>query len=179
MDNPFRLTGSREVYRSRLMRIREDYVVLPKGSSAMFNVAEIRPGSTVLAHDDTRHVHLIREYKWGVNRESVEAISGGMEEGESPLDCARRELVEEGGLEAREWIEMGHLDPFTSHVYSPNYMFLARGLSPAPKALEEGEVIHPFHTPLENALEMVMRSEITHAATAVLILKTARLLGLG
>jgi ADP-ribose pyrophosphatase len=175
MDNPFRLTGSREVYRSRLMRIREDYVVLPKGSPAMFNVAEIRPGSTVLALDDQRHVHLIREYKWGVNRESVEAISGGLEEGESPLQCARRELQEEGGLEAGEWIEMGRLDPFTSHVYSPNYMFLARGLSPAQQALEEGEAIQPFQTTLENAVEMVMRSEITHAASVVLILKTARL----
>jgi ADP-ribose pyrophosphatase len=178
MTNPFRITNSLEVYRGRVMRIREDHVVLPKGSPAIFNVAEIRPGSTVLALDERQHVHLVREYKWAVGRESVEAISGGLEEGEAPIDCARRELLEEGGLEAGDWTDMGKVDPFTSHVLSPNYMFLARNLSTVPQALEEGEVIHPFHTPLENALEMVMRGEITHAASVVLILKTARLAGL-
>jgi ADP-ribose pyrophosphatase len=175
MKNPFQLTESREVYRGRVMRIREDHVVLPKGTPAIFNVAEIRSGATVLAMDDDRHVHLIREYKWAVDRLSIEAISGGMEEGEAPIDCARRELREEGGLAASEWIDMGAIDPFTSHVLSPNYMFVARGLTAVPQELEEGEVLHPFRIPLDEAVEMVMRGEIRHGASVVVILKAARL----
>lgn len=178
MTRPFQLIESREVYRSRIIRLREDHILLPKGTPAVFNVAEIRPGATVLAMDDQRHVHLIREYKWAVDRVSVEAISGGIEEGESPLDCARRELREEGGLEASQWLDMGTVDPFTSHVLSPNHMFLARGLTPVPQELEEGEVLHPFRTALDEAVEMVMRGEIRHAASVVVILKVARMSGL-
>jgi ADP-ribose pyrophosphatase len=179
MENPFHLTESREVYRGRLMRIREDHVVLPRGTHAVFNVAEIKSGSTVLALDDELRVNLIREYKWAVNRLSLEAISGGMDEGETPLDCARRELREEGGLEAVQWTELGMVDPFTSHVVSPNYMFLARGLSKVATQHEEGEVIHNLQMPLERAVEMAISGEITHAASVVAILKTARLVAAG
>ena len=175
MTNPFRLSGTREIYRSRILRLREDHLLLPKGTPAVFNVVEVRPGATVLAMDDQRRVHLIREYKWAVDRVSIEGISGGMEEGEAPLDCARRELREEGGFEASDWLDMGSVDPFTSHVVSLNYMFLARGLTPVPTEHEEGEVIHPFRVPLDEAVAMVMRGEITHAASVVLILKAAML----
>jgi ADP-ribose pyrophosphatase len=177
MPRPIQLSESREVYRGRIMRIREDHVVLPRGSHAVFNVAEIREGATVLALDGEMHAHLIREYKWAVDRVSVEAISGGIEEGESPLDCARRELREEGGLEAAEWIDLGKVDPFTSHVRSPNYVFLARGLTPVGTEHEEGEVIEALRTPLAEAVEMVVRGEITHAASVVAILRAARLTG--
>ena len=173
MQNPFRLLDSREVYRSAILRIREDRLL--QGTPAVFNVAEIKQGATVLALDGERRAHLIREFKWAIQRVSVEAISGGMEAGESPLDCARRELREEGGLEAAEWLPMGAIDPFTSHVLSPNHMFLARGLREVPREPEEGEVIQPFVVPLAEAVEMAMGGEITHAATVVLILKAARL----
>jgi len=175
MNNPFRVIASREIYRSRILSLREEDVILPKGSPAVFNVVEVRPGATVLAMDDDRRVLLIREYKFGVDRVSTEAISGGMEDGESPLDCARRELREEGGFEAAEWIDMGAVDPFTSHVVSPNHMFLARRLTAVPQELEEGEVIHPFRVPLDEAVEMAMRGEIRHAASVVLVLKAARI----
>lgn len=177
MSNPFQLTETRVVYQSPLMRIREDHLVLPKGTHAVFNVAEIRHGSTVLALDEEGSVHLIREYKWAVERLSIEAISGGIEVGETPLDCARRELREEGGFEAAEWTELGKVDPFTSHVRSPNHVFLARGLTRVGTAHEEGEVIEAYRVPLGEAVAMVERGEITHAASVVAILRTARLVG--
>jgi ADP-ribose pyrophosphatase len=177
MPRPFRITESRIVYQSRLMRVREDHLELPRGTRAVFNVAEVRPGSTVLALDADGDARLIREYKWGVDRVSIEAISGGIEEGESPLDCARRELREEGGLEADEWTPLGAIDPFTSHVVSPNYIFLARGLTPVPSLHEEGEVIEPYCTPLAHAVELALAGEITHAASVVAILRAARLFG--
>jgi ADP-ribose pyrophosphatase len=178
MDKPFQLAESREIYRGRVMRLREDHVVLPRGSQAVFNVVEIRPGSTVLAMDEGRNVKLIREYKWAVDRPSVEAISGGIEDGESPLDCAKRELLEEGGWEASDWTDLGYVDPFTSHVHSPNYIYLAQGLRQHATAHEEGEVIQPLSLPLETAVQMALRGEITHAASVIAILKVGRMFGM-
>jgi ADP-ribose pyrophosphatase len=171
---PFTLLSSREVYSNPWIRLREDRVIRPGGSTGLFGVIEMRSGSTVLALDEQQHACLVREFKYAVARESLELISGGLDNGESPLEAARRELREEAGLEAAEWIDLGVVDPFTTVVRSPNHMFLAVGVSPAARQPDEGEVLELVRVPLAELVEMVMRSEITHAATCVAVLKAAR-----
>lgn len=61
-------------------------------------------GSSILALTDDSQVYLAREYKYGLQNYSIETVSGGLEVGETPLETAQRELREEFGMEAREWI---------------------------------------------------------------------------
>ena len=71
---------------------------------------------------------MTKEFRYAVGQMSLEVVSGGVEEGEEPLAAARRELKEELGIEADEWVELGRVDPFTSMVLSPARLFLARKL---------------------------------------------------
>lgn len=174
MENAYQLQSRRDIYRSRWLYLREDQVIRPDGGAATFGVIEMSAGSSVLAVNGRREVYLVKEYKYGVDRLSTEVVSGAIEDGESPLEAAQRELREEAGLSAREWIDLGVIDPFTTVVRSPNHLFLALNVQPSESSPDDGEVLERVLLPFAEALEMVMRSEITHGASCVAILKAAR-----
>jgi 8-oxo-dGTP pyrophosphatase MutT (NUDIX family) len=169
--NPFKLLTSTKIYKNPWISVREDKVIRPGGKEGIFGVVEIAPGSSVLPMDDDGNVFLVKEYKYGIQRATVEVISGGMDKDETPLMAAVRELREEVGVEAKEWIELGSIDPFTTIVSSPNYLFLAKGLDHSEPKPDEGETLEHIKIPFKQALSMVRNGKITHAASCVLILR--------
>ncbi len=173
---PFVVTATRDAYRNAWISVREDKVVRPDGRSGLFGVVEVQPGATVLALDRDRTVVLAREYKYGVDRVTLEAVSGGIDPEETPLAAAQRELAEELGLKAETWTWLGELDPLTSVIVAPNHVFLAEGLSACARQHDAGEVIEPVRLPFEEAFRQALQGGISHAATVVAILKTALLL---
>lgn len=86
----------------------------------------MKDGCTILAIDEEGGIFITKEFHYGVSEETVELISGGIDEDESPLECAKRELEEEIGYQANEWISLGYINPFTTVVRSKNYLFIAK-----------------------------------------------------
>ena len=177
MSNPYRVTSTRSIYSNSWISVREDQVVKPDGSNGLFGIVEMKSGSTVLALDAELNALLVREYKYAIDRTSLELVSGGIDGAETPLDAAKRELLEETGATSDFWTSLGKLDPFSSVINSPNYMFLARGVVfPKVHVARPDEPIQLFITPFSTALQMVMDAEITHGASCVTILKAAQIL---
>ncbi|MBM3302953.1 MAG: NUDIX hydrolase [Deltaproteobacteria bacterium] len=174
--SPYSVLSSRSIYANPWISVREDRVIRPDGKEAVFGLIEMRAGSTVLAMDGQCQVYLVREYKLAVERHSMELISGGLAEGETALDAAKRELREEVGLQAKEWIDLGVVDPFTTVVRSPNHIFLALGICEGNRSPEPGEILDIVKVPFRQAVDMVMNSVITHAASCVAILKAEQYL---
>jgi ADP-ribose pyrophosphatase len=133
---------------------------------------------SVLPVTERETVWLVREYKYAIERPSLEVISGGTDGDEAPLECAKRELQEEVGLIAAHWDDLGRLDPFTTVVRSPNHMFVARGLTVVDATPDPGEHLELVELTFSEAIELVMRGEITHGASCTTILKAARICGL-
>ncbi|MDP9362846.1 MAG: NUDIX hydrolase [Chloroflexota bacterium] len=169
--------GSREIYRNPWLAVREDRVVKPDGEEGVFAVAEMKPGVSVLPVDDDGTAHLIRIYRYTLDRATIEVIAGGIDGTEAPLAAARRELREEAGIEAEEWTDLGTIDQLTEVVVAPNHLFLARRLAFAPAEPEGSERIERLPVPLAEAVAWVRDGTITSAVSAVLILKAARHLG--
>ena len=161
-----------QIYKNGWLEVCKDRVIKPDEQSGSFVTVKMRPGVSVLAMDEGRHVYLTREFRYAVERESIEAVSGGVEADELPLSAARRELREELGIEADEWTNLGLVDPFTSLVHSPASLFLARNLSFVNSHCDDTEIIQLVKVKLSEAVQMVMKSEITHGPSCVLILKT-------
>lgn len=179
MRNPFVKVSGKLVYQNPWINVTEDVVIRPDGENTIFGIVRMKAGSTILALDGDYNALLVREYKYAVGRPSLELVSGGINSSETPLDAAKRELLEETGAYTNDWVDLGRLDPFTTLVNSPNYMFLAKSVTfpdiyhPAPDEPLE-RVILPF----SKVIQMVMSSDITHGASCATILKAARMLSL-
>ncbi len=175
MRNHITRVDSKEIHRGNLVRLCQDSVILPDGTAALYEHVEIKHGASTLAIEPNGDVWLVREWKYAIDRPSLEVVSGGVETGEEPLDTARRELREEAGLAAARWTSLGFVDPFTTMLRCPNHMFIAEELSPVPHQLDAGEALETVRMPLAEAVARVVSGEITHATSCVLILRAAAL----
>jgi ADP-ribose pyrophosphatase len=171
-NGPWKIKSTQAVYKSELIELYEDEVIKPNGEHGTYSIARIKEGVSVLPIDDEGFVYLATDFRYAVGRECVEAVAGAIDEGEARDEAARRELKEELGIEADEFIALGHVDPMTSLVDSPSYLFLARGrLKFSEKQLEAGENVRTLKVKLSEAVRMVMQSDITHGSSCVLILR--------
>jgi len=171
---PWFIRSSEDVYTDPWLSVRCDQVTRPDGQPGTHSVVTIKPGISVLAIDDQQYVYLTHEFHYAVGRVTLETVSGGIDAGESSEQAARRELQEELGLLADELTHLGTVDPFTSSLYSPTGLYLARGIAETSANPEGTEMIETVKMPLAEAVEKVMTSEITHAPSCVLILKVER-----
>jgi len=134
------VVSSRTVYSGAVVSLRVDEVSTATGSVAREVVQH--PGAVVMvALDDLDRVILVRQYRHAVGRELLEFPAGGLEPGEDPLEAARRELREEAGLVAEEWVPLGSFFSSPGFLHEELHAFLARKLTSTSRDLDDGEDI--------------------------------------
>lgn len=171
---PYTIKSSRRLHKDEWIELRVDEVVRPNGEAGQYATARMVPGVAVLALDAEGFVYLVKQFRYGVGKDSIEAVAGAVEKGEGPEESARRELREELGIEAAEFVPLGLVDAVTAQADSPSHIFLARGLRFAEKDPDDTERLEPLKVTFDEAVRMVMDGEITQATAAVLILKADR-----
>lgn len=174
---PWTILASHSRYANEFLAVQEDQVIGPDGAPTHYGVVVMRPGIAILPVDADGVVYLTRQFRYALGRESLEAIGGGLDEGEEdPLPAARREAREELGVTADEWHYLGQTDTDTSVLRGTVHLYVARELSFTEPDREGSETIRPVRMPLTEAVERVMDGAITHAPSCVVLLKAARLM---
>lgn len=168
---PWRIKKKEIIYKNPWVEVEEDKVIRPDGMPGIFSVVKLSEGVSILPIDDKGYVYLVEEFKYALGTHSIEAVSGAIDDGETSLEAAKRELLEELGIFAKEFVYMGFVDPFTSNAKSRAYLFLAKVLEFGDHTREGTETIKPLKMKLEDAINLVVESKITHAQSCVLILK--------
>ena len=168
---PWTIRRTREAYRGGLITVIEDEVTKPDGSRGTYATVRLKDGVGVLAVDDEGYAYFAKEFRYAVGRESVEIVGGAIEGGESVEEAARRELREELGIEAEEFVELGSIQPVTSLVNSSSTLFLARRLRFEDKDEDAGEVIKMVKMTLDDAVAQALSGELFHSTTCLLILR--------
>jgi ADP-ribose pyrophosphatase len=173
---PWSINNSTVKYRHELIEVREDQVTRPDGRPGIYATVRVKPGVSVLAFAEEGFVYLAREFRYAVGRASLEVVGGAIDESEQPAAAARRELREELGIEAEEFVPLGQIDPMTSLIDSPAHLFLARKLDFKEKENEGSERIEVVKLTLVDAVAQVYANKITHGASCTLILRAEKFL---
>lgn len=168
---PWTIVQSNEVYRDAWMTVRMDNVLRPDGEPGTYSTVRIKPGVCIIPVACDGTCYLTKEFHYAVGRDTIEGISGGIEDGETAEVAAARELEEEVGIVAGRLLPLGVVDPLTAAMLSPTQMFLATDLRFTQTKMESTECIERVEMPFEEVLRMVIENEITHAPSCVAILK--------
>lgn len=174
----FTTKNSTPKYNNPWMNVREDIVVDQAGQEKTYGVVTMLKGATILAMDTNKNIYLAKLYRYGLKADSIECPGGAIDEGESPLEAAKRELQEELGITAETWLDMGHVNPLTSIVTHTEYLFFAKDLT-VPKKIpySDDEAIELVHVSFEEAVRMVNASEITHGPSVALVYRVNEWMG--
>ena len=106
----------------------------------------------------------------------TEIPAGKLEYGEDPLSCGKRELKEEIGAAAEEWVDLGKIYPTPAYDTEVIHIYLAKGLSFGEQHLDPGEFLNVERVPLLTLYEQVMAGEILDAKTQIAVLKVKAML---
>lgn len=154
---------SQTVFKGRLLHVKSDQVRLPNGHETVREYI-LHPGAAmIIAMLDENTIVLERQYRYPLNRHFIELPAGKIDEGEEPLDTARRELREECGYTAAEWHHLTTLHPAIGYADERIELYLARGLSQVGHQRDEDEFIEVLHVSLTEALHWVRDGHITEA----------------
>jgi len=170
-NGPWTIKGSDLKYRNPWIELREDQVVRPDGTEGVYGVVTQKPGISVLALDDDGFVYVVEEFRYALERNSLETVSGAIDEGEDSLDAAKRELKEETGITAHDWHSFGWLDPLSSTVRCPQHLYLARKLMFGIRKPDDNELIEVRKLKFTDVVQLVLDNKITYGPSCVLILK--------
>jgi len=130
---PIKTISSREVYRNRWTRVREDVIERANGERGVYGVVDKDPASIVIPLETTAEgefLTLVEQYRFTVGARFMELPQGGWERADAaPEEMARGELREETGLTAERMTLLATLRIGYGVLNQKQYVFLAEGLT--------------------------------------------------
>ena len=162
--NPWQIISEKEVYDNKWINVTEYDVINPSGGKGIYGKVHFKNIAIgIIVLDDELNTYLVGQYRFATNEYSWEIPEGGGALNADPLESAKRELLEETGLVAKEWepILKLHLSNSVSDEYS--IIYLARQLEQHTAMPEETEQLIIKKIPFEEAWKMVEDGLITDA----------------
>jgi ADP-ribose pyrophosphatase len=163
-----KIISSREAYTCRLFSVTEDEAVDPKTDFEIKRSVVRHNGSAVMmAVDDKQRILLVRQYRLPAGKYLWELPAGKVDAGETPLQAARRELIEETGYRARKWEKLSRFYPSPGFVAERMTIYLATELTAgAATPMDDGRIEARWYTRRELA-DMIRRGKIEDAKTII------------
>ncbi|MFC1876464.1 NUDIX hydrolase [Thermodesulfobacteriota bacterium] len=168
--------SSEEIYQGRQFSFYKERITLPHNVDA--EMAFVRhPGSAVIVpwfEDQT--IGVIKQFRHAVNDYIYEIPAGTIDSGESPEQCARRELEEETGYAASQFIPLGKTYLLPAYSDEISHIYLARNMTRTVQTLDEDEIIEVYRYNIQDILEMIDAGIIIDALSILAILRAIRYL---
>uniref|UniRef100_Q02AR8 GDP-mannose pyrophosphatase n=1 Tax=Solibacter usitatus (strain Ellin6076) TaxID=234267 RepID=Q02AR8_SOLUE len=163
-----KITSSKQVYDCGLFRVTEDRAVDPKTKFEIKRSVVRHIGSAVMmAIDDKNRVLLVRQYRLPADKYLWELPAGRLDDGEKPLDAAKRELKEETGYAARKWTKLASYYASPGFVQERMTIFLAEDLTAGEATPMDDERIETRWFKRKELAEMIDEGKIEDGKTLI------------
>lgn len=167
--------SKKHIYKGNIIDVELLTVELPNGRQATRDIIRHPGASVVVPLNEKGEVYMVRQFRKPIDKVTLEIPAGKLDPGEEPYECAKRELKEETGLEAREikhLVSMYSTPGFSDEVL---HLFFATGLSEGESCSDEDEFISAEKYPVGELVDMILNGQITDAKSIVGILLADRI----
>jgi len=158
-------SNRRQVLKLGVVDLGVEHASLPNGVEIDLAVIRHPGAAAIVALDDAGNLAMLHQYRHAMGGYLWEIPAGCRNAGESPLECARRELAEEAGLSAQRWDHLGAIVTIPSFCDERIDLYLARELGAATGTPDADEVIQVKKISFDDAMKMVHSGEIIDAKT--------------
>ena len=161
-------------YENAWVTLWHDEVTRPDGQPGIYGVVHFANlAAGVLVLDEADRVLLVGQHRYALDAWSWEIPEGGVPAGEAAIDGARRELLEETGVEAADWRELARVHLSNSVSDELAVLFLATGLSHGIATPDGTEALEVRWLPFDEVLAMTLDGRISDAMTVIAIERLA------
>lgn len=167
-------------YENPWIRVHHQEVLNPNGNPGIYGLVHFKNLALgIIALDNDLNTWIVGQYRYPLKLYSWEIPEGGGLLGIEPLESAKRELLEECGLKAENWVEILEMHLSNSVSDELGKVYVARGLSQHQSAPEDTEQLMVKKIPFTELFERVMKGEITDSLTVAGVLKVHIMLSQG
>lgn len=169
-ENPWTILSSKEIYDNPWIQITEFQVINPNGGNGIYGKIHYKNIAVgVIPIDENWNTWLVGQYRFPLDLYSWEIPEGGGSMDEDPIQAARRELLEETGLIAKEWTKILTMHLSNSVSDELSMVYLARDLEQKKASPEETEDLVIKKLPFDEVVEMAESGKITDAISIAAI----------
>ena len=175
--NPWVVTGQEVMYDNPWINVTAYDVINPSGGKGIYGKVHFKNIAIgIVALDQDMNTYLIGQFRFVIDQYSWELPEGGCPEGTAPLESAKRELLEEAGLEAGRWTELLRMHLSNSVSDELAIVYLATELVQKIPQPEETEQLQIKRLPLQDAFDRIATGCITDAISVAALQKIELLL---
>ena len=170
--NPWQIINEQEVYNNNWITVTHYDVINPSGGVGIYGKVHMKNVAIgIIPLDKEMNTHLVGQYRFPLNEYSWEIPEGGGPLSDDPLSAAKRELLEETGLEATYWNKILEMTLSNSVTDERCIIYMARDLAQYTATPEDTEDLIVKKISFEEVYTMVQNGKITDAVTVAAVLK--------